>query len=123
MRNEGLTKNFNAGGAVDPHRIVKFGASDTEVVVATNGAATMLGVTDSLGADAAGEPIDVIMDGIPTVIYGDTVTRGAYLTSDATGRAIPAVAANHVIGIAMTAGEAGDYGSVRIVPTRPDTIA
>ena len=123
MRNEGLTKNFNAGGAVDPHRIVKFGASDHEVVVATDGAATLLGVTDSLGADAAGEPIDVIMDGIPTVIYGGVVSRGAYVTADATGRAVAAVAGNHVIGIAMMAGEAGDYGAVRIAPARPDTIA
>lgn len=123
MRNELFIKNFNAGAAVAPHAIVKFGASDMEVVTATDGTAFCIGVADSLGADAAGEPIDVVMDGIAEVVYGGVVTRGAPLTADATGKAVAAIAANHVIGFAMTAGESGDYGAVRIAQQRPDTIA
>lgn len=114
MRNELYIKNFNAAGAVEPFRLVKFGATDTEAAQATDGSAALIGVTDSLGADAAGDPMDVVLGGAAEVEYGGTVARGERLTGDADGRAVAAGANTHVIGIAMMSGEAGDHGAVLI---------
>lgn len=120
MRNEGLTKNFNAGAAIARFRIVKFGTSDTEVVQADAVGDALIGIADSLGADAAGEPVDVIMGGIAEVEFGGTITRGDLLTTDADGRAVAAAPAsganNSVIGRAAVSGVSGDIGSVILAP-------
>jgi hypothetical protein len=117
MRNEGLQKTLIAGGAVAKNRIVKFGSSDTAAVQAAAATDLLVGVSDNLGADA-GEPFDVIVDGIALVEYGGNVTRGALLTADSDGKAVaaaPAAAATaRVIGVAMVSGVAGDIGSVLV---------
>ena len=115
MKNEALIKNFNAAAALDPYRLIKFGTTQTDAALAVDGTATLLGVTDSLGADAAGDPVDVVMGGVATVVYGGTVALGDPLTADAQGAAIKAATAGQkIIGYAAKAGEAGDYGSVII---------
>lgn len=117
MRNEGLAKTFYADAAITKHRIIAAGSADNYATPATAATSKSIGVSDALGA-AVGEPFDVILDGIATVEYGGTVTRGDLLTSDANGKAIvaaPAAGSNvRVIGVAMVSGVSGDLGAVNI---------
>ncbi len=120
MRNQGLVKTFNTGAAVSARRIVAFGADERTVIQASAVTSTMFGVSDDVAAPATGDVIDVVLTGVATVEYGGTVTVGALLTTDATGRAVAAAPGagvnNRVIGIAMVAGAVGDLGAVRLQP-------
>jgi hypothetical protein len=114
-------KNFKAETAVPRHRICKFGASDTAVVLATAAADLSFGVSAEIDA-AIGEPCDVAIMGLVPVTYGGVVARGNLLTSDALGRAVAAApgagVSVEVIGRAMIAGVLGDIGSVNLSPSR-----
>lgn len=118
-RTDGLIKNFRAGAAVAPYRIVKFGASDVQVVTAAGAGDALVGVSSEIAADA-NERIDVMMNRIADVRYGGNVTRGDLLTSDAQGRAITAAPGAGVkmrtIGQALVNAVADDIGSAHIVP-------
>ncbi len=118
MQNPLLIKSLLAGAAVSPYRIVK--QSDDNTVI--QGAAVsdaLCGISNNLGGES-GKRIDVVMAGIYEVEYGATVTLGAPLTSDATGRAVvaaPAAGANNrIIGFALQAGVVGDIGTAQISP-------
>ena len=119
MNNPGLIKNFKAGADIAPYRIVKFGSDDDSMIQSTGATDDMLGVSDSLGANA-GDRVDVILTGACEVEYGGTVTRGKPLTSDSEGRAVQAAPAAgtkvNIIGYAAVSGVSGDIGSVRIAP-------
>lgn len=119
--NEGLVKTFTAGAAVNRKRIVKFGSSDRQAILAAAATDLLMGVSDSLGAAATGDQCDVIMSGIADVEYGGTVTRGQKLTADSSGRAVtaaPAAGSNvQVIGVAQVSGVVGDIGKVLIMPS------
>lgn len=121
MRVEGLIINFNAGAAVAPYRIMKHGSNDREAVQAAAATDAMIGVSDQLGAKAAGDPMDVIRSGLAEVEYGGNVTRGQPLTADADGKAIAAAPAAgqsvRIIGHAEVSGVAGDIGSVHLAPS------
>jgi hypothetical protein len=118
-RNQGLTKAFQAGAAVAPNRFIKFGADDRTMVQAAAAADFVVGVSDDVGC-ASGERFDAILDGIVTVDFGGTVTRGAQVMSDANGKAITAAAsagANvRTAGIAMASAVSGDKAPVLLVP-------
>ena len=117
MRVEGLITNYNAGAKVEPYRIVKHGSGDRVVVQAAAAADAMIGVSDQLGANAAGDPMDVIHSGMAEIEFGGNVTRGQPLTSDADGKAIAAtVDGCRTIGFAEVSGVSGDIGSVLIAP-------
>lgn len=120
MRIEGLITNFNAGAAVLPYRIIKHGASDHVAIQSTGPSDFLIGVSDQLGADAQGDPLDAIRSGIGEVEYGGNVTRGQPLTADADGKAVEAAPAAgttaRCIGHAEVSGVAGDIGSVHIAP-------
>lgn len=116
MRNEGLVKTLTAGAAIAANRIVKFDGTDAGEVIQSAAATDMhIGVSD-LGADEAGDRVDVIVDGIALVVYGGNVTQGQLLTADSDGKAVAAApaaeASNRTIGIAMVGGVSGDIGSV-----------
>jgi hypothetical protein len=119
MLNPILTKNFNAGAAVNAFRIVKMGADDNNVIQAAAATDALVGVSTCLAA-ASAEPVDVILSGVAEVTYGGNVTRGALLTSDANGKAVaaaPAAGANvAVIGRALVSGVDGDVGCVLLAP-------
>lgn len=118
MANPDLIKSFIAGGAIPARRIVVFGADSNTVIVASAATGSLIGVSD-LGADAAGDRLDVILDDIAEVEYGGIVTNGDLITSDANGKAITATAAgSRIIGYAMVSGVAGDIGSINIVPSK-----
>lgn len=116
MRNELFLKACYAGAAVLPFRIVKHGAADGFAVQAAGGADLSFGVSDSMGATAANDPMDVVRGGIAEVAYGATIVRGQPLTSDANGQAVVATAGQRYIGFAEVSGVSGDRGSVFIAP-------
>ena len=109
-----MIKGFKAEGAISRRRIVKLGAADSGVVLGAAVGDFLIGVSTEIDS-AIGEPCDVVLSGIVDVEYGGAVTRGALLTSDATGRAVSAAPAagvnNRIIGIAMVSGVLGDIGS------------
>lgn len=112
-----LTKNFTAETAVTRRRIVRFGSSDTAVVLATAVTDGLLGVSTEIDS-VAGETCDVRLTGIAEVEYGGTIARGAYVTVDTQGRAVAAAPAtgvnNSIVGVAVVSGVLGDIGAVLI---------
>lgn len=113
MANEILVKNYTAEAAIGPYRIVKFGAADGGVVQAAAAADLSFGVCGAVGP-ALGERCDVVLMGIADVEFGAAVTRGQALTSDASGRAVVAVAGDQMIGRAQVSGVLGDIAPVLI---------
>ena len=118
-----LTKTYLAGAAINPFRIVKFGADDDHVIQGAAAADDLIGVVDRpRGATAAEDRVDVIHVGIADIEYGGTITRGALITSDSVGRAVaasPGAGVNHaVIGRARKSGVLGDVGEALVFPSR-----
>lgn len=114
MRTEMFIKSYRADAAVGRHLIVKAGAADGSIAQAAAATDAVMGVADSLGG-STGQIMDVIAGGYASVVYGGVVTRGAPLTADAAGKAIVAtVAGSRLIGYAVTAGGAGDIGTVHV---------
>jgi len=112
-----LQKNFTAGGAIAPFRLVRLSAADT-VVQASAATDAIIGVQNDVGP-ASGERTDVVMVGMAFVEAGAAFALGALLTSDAQGRAITAAPAtgvnNRIVGIAIDAAlAAGDIVRVQI---------
>ena len=111
-----LTENFTAEAAVSPYRICKAGAADGGALMGAAATDALFGVADELGADAAGDRLDIHTVGLAEVEYGGAVTRGDQLTSDASGRGVTAAAGNRGVGIARVSGVLGDIGQVQISP-------
>ena len=118
MRNEGLTKSFLADGAIAKYRFVKFGSDDDHVAQATARNSLLMGVNASLASGAAEDPVDIIVEGIATVEYGGSVTRGNPLTSDANGKAIAAT--DRIYTKSIAGGSAGALTLTGILTT--DTL-
>lgn len=114
MRTEMFIKSFRADAAIAPHRAVKPGATDGSNALNVLATTAIIGVSDSIGAKAAGDINDVVVAGYATVEYGGNVTRGALLTSDTSGRAVTATAGNRLLGIAVVSGVLGDLGTVDV---------
>lgn len=111
-----LTKNYLAGAAINPYRIVKPGANDGEVIQGAAATDALIGVNMEVGP-ASGERVDIIQSGIAEVQLGGTVTRGQWITSDANGQGIATTTAtNQVIGRALVSGVSGDIIPVLIAP-------
>lgn len=118
MARPDLIMSFLASTLIAAHRIVTFDTDDNTVITASSETNALLGISD-LGADNAGDRLDVIMDDICEVEFGGTITRGDLLTSDSVGRAVTAtIAGSRIIGIAMVSGVIGDIGTVNIVPSK-----
>lgn len=119
MANQVLARNYTAGAAISPFRIVKMGSNDGEVVQAAAATDLLMGVTGELGP-ASGERIDIQKIGIARIEFGGTVTRGNAVTSDANGKAVaaaPAAGANaRIIGFAEVSAVSGDIADVFIAP-------
>ena len=114
MSNIQLVKNFIADSALPAFSIASFGSADGHSTVSTGPTVVLLGITTDIPA-AIGDRSDLIVEGLADVTYGGTVTRGDFLTSDASGRAVTAAPAagvnNFVIGMAFVSGVLGDVGS------------
>jgi len=108
-----LTLAYTASGEIPARVLVKHGANDGEAAVAATASDALLGVSTDV-TTASGRHIDVIREGIAPVIYGATITRGAALTANANGYAIPAEAGDQIAGYAEISGSAGDIGSIHL---------
>lgn len=117
MANATLIKSFKAEAAVNKCRIVKMGAADGQVVQGAAATDALIGVSTDIDA-AINERCDVIMSGEADIEFGGTVTRGALLTSDASGRAVAAAPSagnnNRTIGVALVSAVVGDIGRMQI---------
>lgn len=119
---KGLTIPFNAGGAIVSYTLVKFGSDDDTIVAAAAAADSVIGAVQLVappGSNAAsGDRLDVMIEGIADVKAGGTITRGALLTSDASGQVIAATAsagANvRIVGIALASAVSGDIIPVHL---------
>ncbi|WP_375184039.1 capsid cement protein [Aquabacterium sp.] len=104
-------KSFIAQATVGAFLILKPGTADNTVVPAASATDLLIGTSDSLDK-ATGEMVDMDVRPVPEVKLGAAVTRGALLTSNASGQAVtaaPAAGANvNVIGRALKSGAAGD---------------
>ena len=105
----------DAGGAVAPHRIVKYGDADGKVVQSAAAGDAHVGVSGRATA-AQGGRVEIARTGIADVAYGGKVARGALLTADADGKAVAAQNGNRIIGVAEVTGVAGDIGQVLLAP-------
>jgi hypothetical protein len=120
MSNPMLLKSFIAEAAISAYRQVKFGTVDGKVTTAAAATDMVIGVSNDV-APALGERCDIITVGIAYIEAGAAITRGALVTSDATGRAVtPAPSAgtnNRYTGIAYeAAAAAGDIIPVLLCP-------
>ncbi|AKH37294.1 MULTISPECIES: DUF2190 family protein [Nitrosomonas] len=119
MANTLLNKNYTAGGAINPYRIVKPGSNDGEVVQAAAATDSLMGVCESVGP-ASGERCDIVKSGIADLEFAGVVTRGGPVTSDADGKGVaaaPAAGANvRIIGFAEVTTAPGDIAPVLIAP-------
>ena len=105
----------DAGGAVAPYRIVKYGGADGTVVQSSAAADAHVGVSGRAKAAKDGR-VEIARAGIADVTYGGNVARGALLTADADGKAVTAADGNRVIGVAEVSGADGDIGQVLLAP-------
>lgn len=115
MHNPLLIKNFTAGGNIAANRFVKLSADGTVVTAAADTDA-IIGVNDGLAADS-GARADVILAGIATVAAGGNITRGALVTSDATGQAVTSTENNRNAGIALVSAVQNDLIPVLVAPS------
>jgi len=116
----GLLKSLQAGLAIAEGNLLKFGADDDTVVPATAGTDLLIGIAES---DASiGERVGVQFSGIADVKAGGTITRGAFVSSDANGKAVAAVAGDRVIGFATASAVLDDLVPVLVNVSRDRII-
>lgn len=108
-----LVTAFGTEGKIEAHRICAHGEKAGFAKQATAPADKLIGVLTSVEKES-GEHADVIRTGLATVVYGGTVARGDYLTTDGTGRAVKASEGQAFIGIAETDGVADDLGAMLV---------
>ena len=111
-----------AAAATTAYRIAAFAApaTDTSVQNATGPTAALAGIFGPIAHDAA-DVADVQVEGEAEVVLGGTVTAGAFLTSDAQGRAValtpPGAGVTHFgIAKALQPGVIGDRIKVHLTP-------
>lgn len=104
-----LAKNHVADMAIPKFRLVKHGAGDDRITLATSSADFIIGATMDIDA-ALNERSDVQLLGIAYVEAGAAIARGALITADAIGRGVtaaPAAGVNaSVVGRALEAASA-----------------
>lgn len=116
-----LTKSYKAEAAVAGRRIVKFGSADNQVLQAAAVGDLSFGVSEQVGA-AINAQCDVIVSGIAWTQAGGAITRGDFVTSDATGKALASAPAagvnNRVVGVALASAVLDDFFPVLVAPGR-----
>lgn len=119
-----LTTTYTAAGTIDQYTIVKFDASDNTVVEAAAATDSLVGVAYIPGVSGtqkvSGDRLEVVISGVAEVKAGGTITRGALVTSDASGQAVAAAPSagvnNQVIGLALVSALSGDVFPVLLAP-------
>jgi hypothetical protein len=112
--------SFSITAALGPNRIAAYTANRGEVAPATAATQKLAGAVD-LGADAAGQMVDVEIGGIGKVRLGGVVAAGDPITSDANSKGVAASFAagqtRYVIGFAIEPGVADDIIRYRVAPS------
>lgn len=126
MRNAPATP-LTAGAAILPRRFVKYSA-DGVVIQATAATDAIIGVSDSLGAAALGDRVEIYQLGTHLEVdFGGTVARGAEITSDANGKAVAAAPAAgtacRTAGFTQKSYVSGDIGEYFAAPGSKTTPA
>jgi len=113
-----LVKTLTAAGTIANRRLVKFGSNEGEVVQAAAASDAIIGVADCPNGAVSGDKIDIVLLGLCDVEFGGTVSAGALVTSDASGRAVaaaPATGANvRIAGASYQAAVSGDIARVML---------
>ena len=107
MHNELYVKTFTAPTAVPGYTIATLAAGANAVETANAVTDALVGVTTAIGTQDNAR-CDVVLEGIAEVLIGGAVTKGELLTTDASGHAVPAIATDHKLGIALATGVSGD---------------
>lgn len=115
-----IVKSYTAGGAIPNRRFVKWGSADGQVVLATAATDAVIGVSDHPGGAASGERVDIVRLGFTEIELGGTVTRGGFITTNASGQAVAAApaagAVNSVVGRMDVSGVSGDVVPHLFIP-------
>lgn len=115
-----IIKNFVATAAIAHQLLVKAGASDGQVALATAATDVIIGVSDCPGGAAIGDRIDVVLFGETEVQVGSTIALGAFFTAGAGGKAVaaaPAAGTNNRTGGMLTIGAvSGDIARILVNP-------
>ena len=111
-----LIKSYLAAAAIGAYLITAWGDEDGIAKKAVDGSAPLMGTTGIVGADAAGDIVDVTRIGMPEVCLGGVVARGARVTADADGKAVAAGVGDYYLGYAETSGVADDIVQITIAP-------
>jgi len=107
-------KTFVAPAAVAGRSVVTFGAADGEVAAASAVSDTLIGIAERIGS-RDNNRVDVVISGIAEAVSGGNITRGDYLTTDASGHVVTSGAGtDRIVGIAMASAVAGDHIDVLI---------
>lgn len=121
-RTTSVIKTLTATAAViEAFRIVKFdGTTKTAVLKASAATDAPIGVAEGIDIAASGR-VDVVLSGLTKVVAGAAFNPGAYLASDASGRAVAAAPAagtnNGIVGVAIEeATAAGDIVEILVAP-------
>jgi hypothetical protein len=116
----GLTKTFIAGAAITRRRIIKFDNVDGQVLQAAAATDASFGVSDMSADCVTGDRVEVRLTNVAEIDVGGAITRGAPITSDASGKAVaaaPAAGANvRIIGFALATYASGDIGDFFLNP-------
>lgn len=114
-------KGYKAGAAILRGQIVKLSADDT-VTPCTAAADLSMGVAYDR-QPTSGLSVSIVQGGEAVVLTGGAITRGNFVTSDASGRAVVATPAagggtlKRVIGIAKeTASASGQTLTIQVLP-------
>lgn len=117
-----LVRAFEASAVIPAFTIAKFSdtSASSKIAPASVNTDPIAGVSGSLGAAAIGDLVDITLSGIALVTAGGTITAGALLTTDATGKAIAAVPTAGVfmsiIGKALEPAVSGDVFQFLAIP-------
>ncbi|MGL4938431.1 capsid cement protein [Shewanella sp.] len=114
MNNQGLVKTFIAATAIPKFTVVKLNAAANSVALAVDPTDPLIGVSAEPADIAAGARVDVVFSGITAVKAGGTITKGAWLTVNASGAVVAATSTNERIGRALEAAVTGDVISIEI---------
>lgn len=116
-----LIKSFVAAGAIGFRKLVAMrtggGSVEREVLQAAAVGDPIIGVCVTENGAAIGEPVDVLLLGVEPVFAGAAVTRGAMVTTDASGRIVTAASTNRVAGVALQSGVLGDQVLTLLTPS------
>lgn len=117
-----IIKSYVATSAIPHRRQVKAGANDGEVALATASTDNIIGVSDYPSGAAISERIDIVLFGETEVDVGGAIAPGAFITADASGKAIAAAPAAGVnartSGMLLVNAVSGDIARAFITPNR-----